>query len=313
MSLNLSKYNPFNRGKGKMVAGFMLEGWDNDRIFNYIKENQLDSGFKTPLSKDFLYKTRYRLRRDGIFKNLERDKRAKEEAEDRKEAETDLPDSDETKNKTLEKNEKSKDYPPVGRPEWAVMTAAQIDLIEDPALKAQILEYRTYRERQRQAAQTPYVTNEQLNTFKNEVSGRMTKLEGDLIGIKDGNQQILMAINKLTGEGGESNISKSFNSNPQKQQTALVEVAEVEDDAEVILPSMDLETENPLDTLSDDIVELEGSIISTKKVGFTPKSLSLHDLARQKGFQGNFADFVNASIYSAFKGRSFARAQKVIV
>ena len=111
------------------------------------------------------------------------------------------------------------------------MTTAQINLIEDPILKTQILEYRTYLERQRKAAERPYVTNEQLNTFKNEVHGRMTKLEGDLIGIKDGNQQILTAINKLTEESGESNISKSFNSNPQKQQTALVEVAEVEDDA----------------------------------------------------------------------------------
>ena len=36
MSLNLSKYNPYTRGKGKIVAGFMLEGWDNEKIFNYV-------------------------------------------------------------------------------------------------------------------------------------------------------------------------------------------------------------------------------------------------------------------------------------
>ena len=75
MSLNLSKYNPFNRGKGKMIAGFMLEGWDNDRIFNYIKQNQMDGRFKNPLSKDFLCKVRYRLRSEGIFEKMERDKR----------------------------------------------------------------------------------------------------------------------------------------------------------------------------------------------------------------------------------------------
>ena len=208
MSLDLSKYNPYNRGKGKMVAGFMLEGWDNDRMFRYIKDNQLDDKFKNPLSMDFLYSTRYRLRRDGIFENLERDKKAKKKAEKGKGAETDLSDSDKTPSHTPEENEESSDSPPEGRPEWDVMSPAQIDLIEDPALKAQILEYRTYKERQRQAAQTPYVTNEQLNSFKDEVHGRMTKLEGDLIGIKDGNQQILTAINKLTGEGEEENTSQ---------------------------------------------------------------------------------------------------------
>ena len=58
------------------------------------------------------------------------------------------------------------------------------------------------------------MTNEQLNTFKDEVSGRMTKLEGDLIGIKDSNQQILTAINKLTGESGEANTSQEAVATP---------------------------------------------------------------------------------------------------
>jgi len=192
----------------------MLEGWDNDRIFNYIKENQLDDKYKTPLSKDFLYSTRWKLRRDGIFEKMERDKKAKKKAEVEEEAKKDLPDSNETATNTTGKNEESGDSPPEGRPEWAVMTAAQIDLIEDPALKAQILEYRTYKDRQRLAAQQPYVTNEQLNYFKNEVSGRMTKLEGDLIGIKDSNQQILTAINKITGESGEANTSQEAVATP---------------------------------------------------------------------------------------------------
>ena len=163
---------------------------------------------------DLLYKTRYRLRSEGIFKKIEQDKLAKEEVENKNKAKEDLTDGDDKEKQTPEKKDESGDFPPEGRPEWDVLSPAQIDLIEDPALKAQILEYRTYKDRQRLAAQTPYVTNEQLNYFKNEVSGRMTKLEGDLIGIKDSNQQILTAINKLTGESGEANTSQEAVATP---------------------------------------------------------------------------------------------------
>lgn len=75
--------------------------------------------------------------------------------------------------------------------------------------------------------------------------------------------------------------------------------------ADVTDPSMDLETENPLEDAVDSVIELEGSIISRKTVGFTPKSLMLYDLTRKKGFRGNFADFVNSCISSALKGRKF--------
>ena len=160
MSIEVSDYNPFNRGKGKMVAGFMLEGWDNDRIFNYIKQNQMDGRFKNLLSKDFLYKVRYRLRSEGIFEKMERDKKAGEEVEKKNEAKEDLPDSDDKANQTPEEKEESKDSPPEGRAEWAVMTTAQINLIEDPILKTQILEYRTYLERQRKAARARLVEAE---------------------------------------------------------------------------------------------------------------------------------------------------------
>lgn len=82
------------------------------------------------------------------------------------------------------------------------------------------------------------------------------------------------------------------------------EVAAVEE-ANVILPSIDLETENPLEDAVDSIIELEGHIISKKMIGFTSKSLLLFDLVRKKGFRGNLADYVNSSISSAMKGRKF--------
>jgi len=82
-------------------------------------------------------------------------------------------------------------------------------------------------------------------------------------------------------------------------------IADRDNIVEVIDPSMDLERENPLVTMVDSVIELEGNIISRKSVGFTSKSLLLFDLVRKKGFRGNFADFVNSCITSALKGRKF--------
>jgi len=104
-----------------------------------------------------------------------------------------------------------------------------------------------------------------------------------------------------------ASISKEPSSNPSNETSSNpdVEVAELADFTEVIDPSMNLETENPLEASKASVIELEGSIISRKTVGFTPKSLMLFDLTRKKGFRGNFADFVNSCITSALKGRKF--------
>ncbi len=91
----------------------------------------------------------------------------------------------------------------------------------------------------------------------------------------------------------------------EKPNNPEVALADVEKIADVSDPTIDLETENPLDDAVESVIELEGSIISRKTVGFTPKSLMLYDLTRKKGFRGNFADFVNSCISSALKGRKF--------
>ena len=64
----------------------------------------------------------------------------------------DLPGSGDMLTHTPEKEVVPGGVLPTGRPEWEVLSPSQIDLIEEPQLKGQILEYRTYRERQRQAS-----------------------------------------------------------------------------------------------------------------------------------------------------------------
>ena len=103
---------------------------------------------------EFLYKTRYRIRTEGIYEKIKRDKREKKEEEE-KETEEDLHGSGDTPTHTPEIKVVPGGVPPSGRPEWEVLTPSQIDLIEDTKLKARILEYRTYREKQRQASQRP--------------------------------------------------------------------------------------------------------------------------------------------------------------
>jgi len=87
------------------VAGFMLEGWDNQKIFDCVKENQLDGRFKTPASTEFLYKVGYRLRTEGVLEKIERDKKEKKTVEDENEVKVDIPGSEVTPPRTPEKED----------------------------------------------------------------------------------------------------------------------------------------------------------------------------------------------------------------
>lgn len=138
------------------------------------------------------------------------------------------------------------------------------------------------------------------------VEERINYLEMQINKIGESFETGFNEINGMISAGVKASAQQPAQANTRNVQAnpATVETAEVEE-SEPIDPSMDLETENPLDNLSQETVELEGSIISRKWVGFTPKNLMLFDMARHRGFPGNFADFVNASIDSAYKSRSF--------
>ncbi len=133
-----------------------------------------------------------------------------------------------------------------------------------------------------------YTTKEEFESLKNST--------------KEDLETIIISINNLAALMNEELPEIQDGEPPSNPETGI---ADVDNIAEVIDPSMDLEMENPLETMVDSVIELEGSIISRKSVGFTSKSLLLFDLVRKKGFRGNFADFVNSCISSALKGRKF--------
>ena len=168
------------------------------------------------------------------------------------------------------------------RPDWDILSIKQINEIADIQLRQEILDYKTFWEQAKQEVAPIYATREQLDNFKTEIQGSLNNLKEGI------SETIVETLNKL----------KEDNPGPRIVEPEVA-IADVTD------PTIDLETENPLEDAVDSVIELEGSIISRKTVGFTPKSLMLYDLTRKKGFRGNFADFVNSCISSALKSRKF--------
>ena len=283
--------NPYKKGKSKLIGELMLEGWNNDKIYNHIRDNKLDERFSNPVSLENIYQVRTRFNQKGITEKMRELKEKQEKIVITPEKELpEIPEgryaievltqSDE-QGEVADTDEKiTEHYPQAGRPEWDLLTVEQINNIEDPTLRTRILEHRSYREKIKQEMTPDYATKEQFDTFKTEIQGSLS--------------EIVETLNKM----------KTNNPTPQamKPEVAIADTPEI---ADVSDPTMDLETENPLEATTDSVIELEGSIISRKTVGFTPKSLMLYDLTRKKGFRGNFADFVNSCISSALKGRKF--------
>jgi len=291
--------NPYKKGKSKLIAGLMLEGWNNEKIYNHISQNKLDERFSSPITMEMIYKVRTKFNQSGLTDRLmERAQRKVLEEKKEFQEESLEPhfsrvsyDSQQQKDVADIEEKTSGRFPPKGRPEWDLLTMEQINSIEDPQLRTTILEHRSYREKIKQEVTSDYATSEQFDGFKKEIQSNLLDIDGRLNDLKESiSETIVETFNKMKA------------SNPQNPETTL---ADLDDVAEFTDPSMDLETENPLEATTDSVIELEGSIISRKTVGFTPKSLMLYDLTRKKGFRGNFADFVNSCISSAMKGRKF--------
>jgi hypothetical protein len=280
--------NPYKKGKSKLIADLMLEGWSNDKIYNHIHDHKLDERFNNPVSMDNIYQVRTRFKQKGIMEKMkERQERQEPQVVTPSEEPLEIPEgrfaidvyAERKRERELAGNEGKvlEQYPPAGRPEWNLLTIEQVNDIEDPALRTKILEYKSYREKIKQEVTPDYATREQFDLFKKEVQGGLSDLKESI------SATIVETLNKL----------KKDNPGPE---VALVE--------EPIDPALNLETENLLDD-AESVIELKGNIISRKSIGFTSKSLLLFDLVRKKGFKGNLADFVNSSISSAMKGRNF--------
>jgi hypothetical protein len=58
--------NPYKKGKSKLIASFMLEGWSNDKIYNHINDNKLDQQYSNPVIMENIYQVRTRFKQTGI-------------------------------------------------------------------------------------------------------------------------------------------------------------------------------------------------------------------------------------------------------
>ena len=58
--------NPYKKGKSKLIASFMLEGWSNDKIFNHIHDNKLDQQFSNPVVMENIYQVRTKFNQLGL-------------------------------------------------------------------------------------------------------------------------------------------------------------------------------------------------------------------------------------------------------
>jgi len=293
----MSQKNPYKKGKSKLITPFMLEGKTNDEIYEFIKENKLDERFTSPITKRTIINIRWQMKSEG---HLGKDgfPITQEEPESKSTSirgpngySFDDPEHSE-KFRTDEDDPKEDSRQPLlaqRRPDWDLLSIEQVNEIADPQIRQKILNYKTFWEQAKQEATPDYATKEQFDTFRTEIQ---ENLQGGLNELKETlSETIVETFDKMQADNPAPTPM-----NPE------VEVAGVDD---VILPSMDLEIENPLEAAADSVIELAGSIISQKKIGFTSKSLLLFDLVRKKGFKGNLADFVNSSITSAMRGRKF--------
>ena len=62
--------NPYVKGKAKLIADVMLEGWGNEKIWNHINKNKLDAHFKNPITMNVIYKVRGRFHQLGITEKM---------------------------------------------------------------------------------------------------------------------------------------------------------------------------------------------------------------------------------------------------
>ena len=55
----------------KLIADLMLEGWNNEKIYNHINDNKLDERFSHPVSMENIYQVRTRFKQKGITDQMQ--------------------------------------------------------------------------------------------------------------------------------------------------------------------------------------------------------------------------------------------------
>lgn len=289
--------NPYKRGKSKVIGSLILEERTDEQVLDFIRTNKLDENFSVPVSMDNIHDVRAGLRRSGLINSEGRIivKAPKD---------INLPGLESISEKNsggLDKNTKQSgstekeppaNQPPIftRRPDWDLLTPEMIEKIPDPKLKMDILNYKTDVIKQKQEFKPEFATREQFDS----VAGRLG-------GIEEKINQLLNRKNEPDPEEDEEEEEE-----PEEEETEEVEAVTPNKKSKISTKV------NPLaeDTTQgeDEVMEVEGNVISKKMIGFTAKSLMLFDIARKQGFPGNIADFVNACVSDAYKGRNIELA-----
>lgn len=295
MSSDVSSLNPFKRGKSVILSNLILEGKTNKEITDHYLAMGFDKKYGS-LNKNHVYSIRSDLKKAGLLNEAGLPVKNQTVAllksgeppktDDTGEAEepmflpTDL--------------EKKGDVPTITRrPDWDLLSNDQINRIANPELRMNILNYKTEIDRIKQEIKPEYATRGEIDQLRTDMGTRINEV-ATTIGDK-----FSEVMNYLKGRD-EADAEEGF---PDEAE---------EEEPETKTPRIAAKA-NPLvvaetDEAEDDILEVEGNVIAKKHIGFTAKSLMLFDIAKSQGFNGNIADFVNACISDAYKGRSIELA-----
>lgn len=312
--------NPYKRGKSRLLADLMMKGWTNDQILSYVGQNGLSAPggrYRNGIDMKDLWNVRSDLKRAGMV-DSDGFPPSKASGDSAAAPGNDsllpiypiegTPGSD---GKTPEQRTADASAPRggspqtqggVGRPEWDLLTAEQIDRIPDPGLKMMILNYKTDREKLRQTLKPEYATRGEIDLFRGEVSTRMSGVEEKI------NRLLELAVPvDPVPEVAEEETEEVEDPEPEEEEPVAPSRPQV---LRTAVNRMEAEAATDTEPVAgdDDLVEMKAGIIAKKNVGFTAKSLMLYDIMKSQGFEGNLADFVNTCISDAFKGRSIELA-----
>lgn len=297
MSPETIKKNPYSRGKGKLIAQHMLEGKTNEEIFQYIKDNKLDVHYKYPVKMDDMYEVRSRLRKGGLLMEGKLQTATVDANIRLPGLESGLEENKEELLEDIDKKKKSYTIPPsvYRRPDWDVLSTEQINSIPDPKLKMDIMNYKTEISKLKQELKPEFATRGEIDLLRTEISTQVG-------GIEEKINQLLKMKTPINVEDPEEDEEE------EDEEEGIIETPPPKRGSRISVKMNPLEAEETSQTGDDEVMEVEGNIISKKMIGFTAKSLMLFDIAKAQGFPGNIADFVNSCISDAFKGRNIELA-----
>lgn len=268
-------------GKRGLVSKLILEGWSNNDILKYVKDNKLDGKFKTPIVVRDVTDAKTILRKEGLIIKV-KDEVIKLPDETLQDIKTPQPTEkpvvktvskngtqdqetlDETGKNVTQKTEAAKTVPPfdinvVGE----AITLEQINNMPDSAFKTTLLDYKKTR-----VPSPSYVDKEDL---EQNMSQLKTDLKNELSTFKN---EVLEAV-------------KTVNRHDDPDPIEEPEEETVEDPK----PSDTSELGNP--RLEPDRIRISKGSLVPKTVLLTPKTLMLYDIASADGYQGNISEYLN--------------------